>query len=272
MKRPAFFSRFLWSLSIVSLLCTLSLADEPINPIGVHAFESTLFPVLRQKCSQCHGDGATAIGHSVSDVTKAYQAARLFVNFSNLEYSEFIDRVKSRHWKEYDTNAQGMPVEEMRQLLRNWWTAGESDVVPQYDLISTAVRLPYPLPTMAQGQFKRVEWGNFDPPYSNCAASVEIQSVVYGPEQKIVAYRVRNPRFGCLDKTVLVQGVYFSVSGDLAPYENIYKSVDKTISTVEFNSGTALSSELMILEPRLDPSAQAETLRLMIKRLSTVQP
>ena len=241
--------------------------EAVLNEEGLRAYQKTLYLGLRAKCASCHGDGGMAIGHSVSDVTSAYAMSRELVDFANIENSRFVTKVRAQHWKRHDPTQNGMPEEEMVSLLNAWWTEGEFDVGQKRDFVSREVAIPANLPRMKEGRFTNMSWdmGASRADLAGCTATVDIQLAQEPVDSIPGAYRVKNPRISCTKQNIKLQSVYFSVSGELAKYENIYERVNMTVPR---GAGeTLMSSEIMILIQR----KSSDTLSLLVNRLQLGQ-
>jgi hypothetical protein len=128
------------------------------NKISLESFSKTLYPLLRARCINCHGDGGIAIGHSVSDVEAAFKVSNTLVDFSNLENSRFTTMVRRKHWLNYDPQATGMTEDEMVSALKNWWDQGASEDVDAFDFEAAPVLVPENLPDIASGAFMTLTW------------------------------------------------------------------------------------------------------------------
>lgn len=85
------------------------------------AFRSTVHPLLRKHCSSCHGDGGTAIRHSVADYIEAHDVVvdGGKVNFSSPASSRLVDKLLSQKhncWGGDCTSASN----EMLAAIEKW--------------------------------------------------------------------------------------------------------------------------------------------------------
>jgi len=220
-------------------------SDDIISPEGLQAFEKTLYPQLRVSCVQCHGDGGVAIGHSVSDIREAYLNSKQLVDFSAIETSRFVIKVKAKHWLRHDPNARGMEVEQMMTYLNDWWQAGESKVV-RFEVLSNRLSLPDQLPEMKDGQFLTLTWdlSGERAQLPGCSASVEIQRATHPMDSIPGSYRIRNPKMKCNGQNVEVEGIHFVISSETRQFENIYAPVRSVIPKT--GEDIVLSPEIMI--------------------------
>lgn len=218
---------------------------------GLVAFERTMYIGLRQNCIACHGDGGIAVGHSVSDVKAAYAEAKTLVDFSEPTDSRFYKMVKRKHWLKYDSTALGMTEEEILKFMRQWWDEGESQAGKQFALVTQPLLLPKDLPLRESGKYLNINWNLelSEPRLKGCVASVDIQRATSTSGEIKGSYHLKNPAILCSLQSISIKGVYFSVSDQLASYENIYSWVDMSIEVNPSNK-TVLSKQTMVLIER----------------------
>lgn len=247
------------------MICSAAPAFAAGDDIGFLAFQHTLYPRLRTSCVACHGDGGRAAGHSVSDPHEAYLNAKEFVDFSNLQNSPFVRRVRSRHWASYDPTQMGMTEADMLTALGDWWTEGEFASSQRFAFRSAAVALPADLPLMSSGQYATLTWdlGLGTPALPGCVAAVDAQRARPVSENIAGAYRVRGLQIACTGAGHRLHGFRLFVSGQTAAYENIYASADATIPAD--GSSVLIDAENMILIQR----APADTLSLYVEMLDS---
>jgi mono/diheme cytochrome c family protein len=87
---------------------------------SVDAFKSTVYPILKRNCTECHGDGGGKIGFAVNDASKAHenvvQSGK--VNLSSPVNSRLVQRlISDKHncWGDCDSNG-----EEMKAAIEIW--------------------------------------------------------------------------------------------------------------------------------------------------------
>src|SRR5262245_38482324 len=113
--------KLLVAFALLGIFQVAQAQDDIIDEVGLKAYEQTLYTGLRASCVQCHGDGGIAIGHSVANSRDAYLVSKQLVDFSNLEMSRFVSKIKSKHWLRHDPNAKGMDEATMMSYLKAWW-------------------------------------------------------------------------------------------------------------------------------------------------------
>lgn len=235
--------------------------DDIITEEGLKAYEKTLYPALRAACVQCHGDGGVAIGHSVADSREAYLNSKQLVDFSSLENSRFVAKVKTKHWLRHDPNAKGMEPEAMMELLQAWWDEGESRANSKFEAISSRVEIPSNLPEMKDGRYLTLNWKlDTDRAKLGCTATVDIQRAKYPTDTVPGSYRVKNPKMKCRGQDVEIQSVYYAISDEVRQYENIYAPVKMTIP--KNGDEKLLSNEIMILVQR----ETKDTITMLIRK------
>jgi len=201
---------------------------------GLTAYQQTLYPIQRQYCIACHGDGGMAIGHSVADPKLAYTTTRTLVDFMNVSSSTLLTKVKEQHWMDYGGSGIPVTVDQIQSLIEQWWSGGEAACPSTADLTSTALSIPSDLPARASNQFLTLKWdlGATNAKFLGCTLSVDIQQ--FTPSQNPIpgSYRLKSPRIGCTRAGITVSGVWFPVSGSVQGYENVFASIEQTLSPV----------------------------------------
>jgi hypothetical protein len=253
--------RLIFLLALVGVTQIAFAQDDIITEEGLKAYEKTLFPALRASCVQCHGDGGMAIGHSVADSREAYLNSKQLVDFTSIENSRFVAKVKAKHWLRHDPNAKGMEPEAMIAYLQGWWNEGESRANSKFEAISTRVEIPANLPEMKDLRFVTLNWNlNTDRANLGCTASVDIQRAKFPTETVPGSYRVKNPKMKCRGQDVEIQSVYYAISDEIRQYENIYSTVKMTIP--KNGEEKMLSNEIMILVQR----ETKDTITMLIRK------
>lgn len=256
--------------AIYLLLMILALqvrADDIVFEEGLTAFKTTLYPLLRERCIKCHGQGGEAIQHSSPDVTEAYLNSKELVDFNDPMKSIFYRRVKSQHWLKHDPTQQGMTESEILDGINRWWEAGEKNVVNSYQLQSLEVALPANLPQMKEGKWVTLSWNlELGGAYKGCSIQVDIQKASEATPDYMGSYRVRNPAVKCSQSSYRFTGLFFSVSNQIANYENIFKN--SVAQSSMSSSYTSFSNEYMILLQRRRD--QPDTLKAVIQKIEAL--
>jgi hypothetical protein len=200
----------------------------------------------------------------VSDLSKAYGVARQYADFSSLEESTFVKRVRSKHWLKYDPTQKGMSDGEILPLLRAWWDEGEFSTGRSFEFFSAPVEIPQNLPFMSEGQYGVLTWdmGAGDSRLSGCGVKIRIQRAKPADEGHPGAYRVRDLTARCTKSGFSAKGIYLFVSEESASYENIFSQLSLNIAADGVERLT--ETEPMILIQR----RPSDTLKLVFEKLS----
>lgn len=116
-------------------------SDAPVvsGNVSVQAFSTTVYPITRANCVNCHGSFQTPL-HAVSDPTQAHDAVvnSYKVNFDNIPSSRMVAKLRDEAhncWSA-DCNAD---ANQMEQAIQNWKA--------QIDAVGSPVT-PGPAPTI----------------------------------------------------------------------------------------------------------------------------
>lgn len=237
----------------VILLMTLSslVNASAVCSSGLKAFSNTIHPELVKSCSQCHGLDSEAPSHSQEDPKAAYEIARELADFEQLPKSQFIKKVKSKHWLKYEPNAVGMSEEKMTELLQAWYDEGENECPTQeFAYVTNFVKVP----TMNDNTSKKLSWKM----KNDIFAEVEIKK--YATESDgSVSFQIKKPRIGTKNN-LKVAGLYLVINGEVNQLENAFLKIDQIIQGRDFDQNetiipfSVISTETIITVPRPDSS------------------
>ncbi len=91
------------------------------NLSGVDAFRTTVYPIVSQKCSSCHGATQNPL-FAVSDVNSAYTQAKSKANFSSIPSSPLVNRASNSG---HCPSCGATTGSDMQNQIQAWWTNGE---------------------------------------------------------------------------------------------------------------------------------------------------
>lgn len=242
----------------------------PTCESGLQAYQQTLYPLQRQYCVACHGDGGIAIGHSVSDPKAAYSVTRGLIDFIDIDSSVLMTRFKQKHWLSYGGSAIPLTPDQLREQIRQWWSQGESSCPSLADFTSQALAIPASLPTRASGKYQTLSWdlGQRSGSLQGCLFQVDIQE--FSPTHDSIpgSYRVRLPRIGCVGKAVSVAGLWFPVSGSVQGYENEFADVSMEVPPVAAGTDAVVLSQRYGILIERNLTSSGDTLAVMFEHLS----
>jgi hypothetical protein len=231
-----------------SLLVLISLnlwaESSDLCGTGLEAFKSTIHPELIKSCSNCHGEDSDLPQHAHDDAQLAYQAAKPLADFNQIERSQFIQMVRSKHWLRTSSRAKGMSEEKMRELLSAWYEAGEKDCTDRhFQYVSEFVEIP--------------QNDNFQSVTLKVSEDVSIQLdvqkyIVEG--DGLTSWRLKKPRL-MTKKDVEVTGLGIIIDGETHPLENAFEKIKQFVFGKEWTQDTiqpfpVLSTESLITIPR----------------------
>ncbi len=99
---------------------------------GFKAFEGSLHPLLRNNCIGCHDSTpnpqAVAAPHSAANSHTSYYYQITYIDWSKMEDSKIMDKVRTAHWKKYPGGDNVKTSEDdVRKALTMWWEGGQKD-------------------------------------------------------------------------------------------------------------------------------------------------
>lgn len=233
---------FKYSPSKMSRIATASRSS--IDGASVVAYETTVYPIVRQYCAGCHASTQSPF-FAASDVTQAHsevtQASK--VNFQDIPSSRLIQRLSMdlhNCWKDCATAAT-----EMRSAIQEWsrlrGTSSDGTGV-----VTTAVSIPASLGTTAVVL-------NF--PISTllspvlAGASIDLSVVKFDN----YSYRFFSPRIKSTTATaVYIKSMKVLLNGIVPSGSTTYSGIDQVVTT-STGTGTSLSTSSMILEMAQGP-------------------
>ena len=255
-------------LPLLLLVTTFSYADQMCDA-GLESFEKTVYPLLRERCVNCHGDGGISVGHAVSNVKDAYSTALGFTLFNQLENSIFVNQVRQKHWLEYDSAEKGATTDEVLEALSAWWSGGQSECGMNAFISTSPVPIPTQLPLFPENRFVTLSWElqEINPLWKGMKFLVDIQRHTIRGEKAPGSYRVVYPRVESNGQTVDLSGIRFLVSGQRESFENVYEPVSVNLSS-RAGEVVTLSQDHMILLQRND----SDTLTVQFRNLKEARP
>jgi hypothetical protein len=231
----------------LSILIFSPLTHAEFCDSGFESFERNVYPVLRKNCIECHAEQGPGIGHSVANSKDAYEIAKSLSVFPNVNESDFIQKVRTQHWRKYNPAAIGTTVEVMREALERWWIEGEIDCVSNNEFISAKLDLPQFLPVFPSEKFLSMSWdlGKDDNRLSGVEFSVDIQVFSAPNNLDQGSFRLVNPRIKSTPGVfVHLEGISFLISGVKESSANLYSDIKTQIYSERF---LTLSLEHMIV-------------------------
>jgi len=206
---------------LLLVMCSVAFgADE-----GKRAYETTLFKLVRSRCTHCHDgrakdDGISGPGFAVADLDTSYSRIRKYVRFDDVGESKLVRKGGNLHClKNYGFNC-ATEGEEIRSTIAAWWEAGEK--------LNQSVKIETPAQAVGKpSEPKVVSWDlSAISGSSDLKMEMQVQSVGNGAG----AYRFWQPRLVGSSDTYHVKTLRFVVNGKDQTTADMFHIVDRTVN------------------------------------------
>jgi hypothetical protein len=243
-------SFLLWVL--FSVLFSPALFAQEECEDGFVSFRKTFHPFVRNRCANCHGDGGTLIQFAAKDPTEAYSEAIWLTNFDDMERSRFFIKAKAQHWfsKPKYKDGDGAKLVEVTQALYRWWNQGQFLCTKKFEMDSEGLVLKN-LPTRKENKYKSYTWNLSSAGLNGVDVSADVQKFS-DPEGNLSgSYRLQNLQIKT-DSKINIKGIWFSVSGQMAAYENSFEDIDLELEPKNNKQKISDSNLILIQRKKVD--------------------
>ena len=112
---------FLWGCTDNQKTTELDFSVKVAGANSKKAFKNTVYPILVKNCNTCHGNGGSAIRHSVSDYEEAHDVVvdGGKVNFDSPASSRLVDKLLNQNHNCWDGDCVSSS-NEMLAAIKKW--------------------------------------------------------------------------------------------------------------------------------------------------------
>lgn len=218
--------------------------QDDICATGLSAFENSVFPLIRDRCVNCHErNDRPGPKFAVANSTSSYAAVLRYQNFDAIADSFFVTKGGNMHCQSsYGQNCH-TEKPEMIAAIESWWTGGENACPRKGRVFSESLRLPT-LPDRSSG-FQKLRLAlasQANPGMRDVFFEMEAQLFQPSSDAFKGAYRFRKPRLLTPWNSVYLKDIKILVNGSFDPQENAFRSVEQTIAPKQIPSDPAVAS------------------------------
>ncbi len=231
--------------------------------LGIKAFETSVYKMVRSQCIACHetGPGPT---FAVADINASYARLINYVRFQNIPQSYLVKKGGNQHCKSYGVDC-GVDFNRVTAEIQNWWSGGESQCPSTAKNRTEELEMPK---NLAKGQHQTMKWdlGTVNPSLANNFLEVEVERFTEPANGQEGSFRFGRPRLMAGGSNLYFRALRFVQNGNLVAKADSYSWIERTIGR---NESPVISGAHQIL---IEEKSNADRVALAFDELSLVGP